>query len=96
MWSTVAAAVVGVLAAARLTRLIVYEAFPPAVWLRTRLAGRGRWRDLVGCHYCTAPYVTAVVLGAGWAVGWSLWWWVPTVWLAASYVAAMVVSWDGS
>jgi hypothetical protein len=92
----VAAVVIGVLSIARTARLLVWDEFPPAEWLRTRLlAATGeKWGKLWTCQFCLAPYLT-IGMGA-WAYfsdfHWT--WWVINGWWAASYVAAMVVAYD--
>lgn len=93
------AVVAGILAAARLTRLLVHDSYPPARSTRERwdrLTKDGEWSELVHCHYCAAPYVTAVVMLAAWLSDLHTAWWVVCGWLAASYLVAMVVSNDGS
>lgn len=93
----VAAALCGVLSAARITRLMVADDFPPAVWLRIKvddLTHEGPWSKVVHCGWCFGPYATALVLGTGvlshlhWA------WWLVNGWLAASYLASLIVYWD--
>lgn len=87
------AVVVGVASAARLTRLVVDDTWPPVVWLRGWYLSWARpdWHDLVQCAFCSAPWATLGVLG--WAVVSDLhWtWWLFNGWLAAAYAAAMVV-----
>ena len=101
-----AAYVLAVIATARAVRLVVHDAYPPAVavrtwWLNhTEVHGgwRAEWAPLVTCPFCCAPYIAAVVqavaMGAGiWSPGWSLAgaWWALAVWASLSYLAAMVV-----
>jgi hypothetical protein len=56
----------------RLTRLVVEDSFPPALWLRERLTGENiavrRWRwvpewltDLVSCRWCASVWVSGGV-----------------------------------
>lgn len=56
----------------RLTRLVVEDSFPPALWLRERLTGENpdvpRWRwvpewltDLVSCRWCASVWVAGGV-----------------------------------
>lgn len=90
-----AAVVVGVLSSARLTRLVVNDTFPPVEWLKFQfirlVRGSESWSKLVQCPWCLAPYATAAVLA--WAVlsdlHWT--WWAFNGWLAAAYVASMIV-----
>jgi hypothetical protein len=106
-WQVVAAVVVGVVSTARLTRLLLHDAWPPARAFRhfwwNRTAGRGGWRagwgvlfvgeepDDPGCPFCLAPWLGLVVLLWGYWSGPDLWWWLFNGWLAGSYVAPMVV-----
>ena len=97
----VVAAIVGVVAAARITRLIVNDSFPPIVWLRmkwddaTAKDGKeGSWTLLAHCPWCAAPYVSAIILA--WALlshlHWT--WWVFNGWMAGSYAASWIVFHD--
>jgi pheromone shutdown protein TraB len=93
----VVAAIVGVLSAARITRLIVADDFPPSVWARVKWdtwTKDGSWSKLVHCPFCMAPYVSAIILG--WALLFDLhfWWWLFNGWMAGSYVASMVAFHD--
>lgn len=91
--TTLAAVAVGIVAVARLTRLIVDDDWPPIVALRNgwrRATGYGPWSHLVDCPFCVAPYFTAATIA--WAMAsdlhWS--WWAFHGWLAAAYLAAMI------
>lgn len=93
----VAASVVGVLSAARLTRLAVADEFPPSVWVRMKwdtLTKDGSWSKLAHCPWCASPYFSAMILL--WAVlshlHWS--WWLFNSWMAMSYAASWVVFHD--
>jgi hypothetical protein len=103
LWSWIAAIVVGVLGGARLTRLIVHDAYPPARavrewWVRLtwdeKTNTEGRWGLLATCHWCAAPYVTAVVIASGYFSAMHWFWWLFWGWLAASYLTAIVVEHD--
>lgn len=98
----VAAFTLGVVAAARATRLVTSDKYPPAMWVRARwirLTNDGPWAALVECPFCASPYIVAVTLAVAVAGGvWSPdlgtvagWWWVLAVWAAGSYLAAMLV-----
>jgi hypothetical protein len=89
-----AAASVGVVAAARLTRLVTKDHWPPMSWVRRKYveATRGtEWSVLAECPFCVAPYVVAADLA--WALRSDLDrpWWVVNGWLAASYAASWIV-----
>lgn len=46
------------LASARVTRLLVADAFPPVARLRSRLAAHGDWQDyLLSCPWCMGAWV---------------------------------------
>ena len=68
-----AAASVGVVAAARLTRLVTKDHWPPMAWARRKyveVTGDSEWSVLAECPFCVAPYVVAAEdltrLAAGW------------------------------
>lgn len=92
-----AAVVVGLLSAARLTRLLTQDSFPPAAWLRRKwdeLTDDGEWSTLAHCHWCMGPWMV-VPVGA-WALLSDLHfsWWLFNGWLAAGYVVSMIVERD--
>lgn len=94
----IAAAVIAVLSSARITRLIIWDKYPPSAWVRSKwdaLTNDGEWSVLVHCGYCTAPYVALFTIGSGYLSDWHLGWWLFNGWLAASYLAAIVVAYDG-
>lgn len=97
-WTLVAAVLVGVVSVARTARLLVHDSFPPAAWLRVRymaLVGPSSdWAKLAECQFCLAPYLMAGMIGWAWVSDLHWTWWVINGWWAASYVAAMVVSYD--
>lgn len=96
-WEWKAAAFVGVLGVARITRAITQDNFPPSVafrdWWR-RITHDGQWADLVDCPFCVSPYVAGISLA--WAIlgGLGPLWWVAHIWAASAYLAAIVVSQD--
>jgi len=98
----VAAAVV-VMAAARLTRLVTQDSYPPAAWLRARWddwTEESDWNVLLHCHWCFAPWVVLPLLvGAYFALDlppfhWSHLLWLFLSWMAMSYVASWIVNND--
>lgn len=98
MTELIAAAVVTVLASARLTRLIAFDVFPPSAWLRAKwdaLTEDTSWNPLLRCHYCLTPWTTLAVAGAGWASDLHPAWWAFNGWLALSYASAIIVARDG-
>ncbi|MGH8965452.1 MAG: hypothetical protein ACRDXB_09015 [Actinomycetes bacterium] len=89
-----AAVVVGVVSVARLTRLLTQDTYPPVAAIRDwwrRVTKDGPWSDLAECPFCAAPYFAAAVLAWGLLTDFQVAWWVVNGWLAASYLAAMVV-----
>lgn len=92
------ALIVAVLSIARTARLLIHDDFPPMVWLRVRILARykedSKWAGLWECPYCLCPYLT-VVMGVWMYYSDLHWtWWVANGWWAASYVAAIVYSYD--
>lgn len=99
-----AAFILGTIAVARATRLVVHDPWPPILWARLRwltwtgqTPAREKWADLFTCPFCFAPYAAAVNLtwvllaGLEWGPFWSSAWWVVNVWAAAAYLAPMLV-----
>jgi hypothetical protein len=93
----VLAILVAVLGVGRLTRILVYDDYPPTMWLRRKwidLTKAGPWAKLATCLWCASPYVAAVCVAWG-ALSfnrpWEWTWWVFWGTLSVAYVAAMVL-----
>jgi hypothetical protein len=98
----VAAAIVAALSAARITRLFVFDSWPPTARLRAWWEGKvsAEWEPLLKCGYCFGVYSAAAVLGSAWAIvaltGSLHWgWWLFNGWMALSYTASIIVAFDG-
>lgn len=103
-FETICAVIVGVLSVARTARLIVFDDYPPMVWLRSHWEARWGdegWAALISCQFCCTPYLSAGMAawawlaysdGSQWGLHWT-WWLVNGVW-GLSYVAAIVVAFD--
>lgn len=99
----VAAAILSVVTTARITRLIVWDKYPPSVWVRTKwdqITGdsdgqEGPWTELVHCGYCAGMYVAPVVVLSGWLSGWHTAWWVVCSCFTAAYLGAITMAFDG-
>lgn len=88
-----AAVLVGILASARLTRLLTQDTWPPSVWVRikwTEITEDGPWSDLVECPWCAAPWIVAVNLMVALLTDLHAAWWIFNGWMAASLVVAWV------
>ena len=101
IWQIAVAALVGIVSVARLTRLLKQDTYPPvaairAFWIRFTAKHEWEgWGDLATCPFCAAPWIMLVIGGWGYLTNFQLAWWIVNVWLAASYLAAMVVVRDG-
>lgn len=97
-WTWVVATLVGVVSVARTIRLIAYDQFPPVAWARAHILARykedSKWSVLWECQYCMAPYLSAGMLAWAWLSDLNTAWWVINGWWAASYIAAIIVSYD--
>ncbi len=96
---TIAVAVLGV---ARLTRAIVYDAFPPAMWWRERWeiwTRGGPWAKLFTCWWCLSFWIAGACVGwyiASLYFAWAAWaWWIFWGSFALAYLAPMVIVRDG-
>lgn len=98
IWIAVLSIIVGIVGVARLTRVIVYDDFPPSVWWRMHWAAwtkDGPWAKLFLCWWCLSFWVA---LGC---IAWFLlidvhpfflWsWWIFWGALAGSYLATMLI-----
>lgn len=91
-------AIVAVGATARLTRLIAFDAYPPAAWLRIKwdnATGKSEWNTLLHCGYCLAPWIGAGILAWGYFTDYQTAWWLFCSWLSLAYAAAIVTAYDG-
>lgn len=90
-----------VLGSARLTRLLIFDVYPPAAWLRIKwddATHKSDWNNLMHCAYCLAPWIVLANGLLGWLAyetGWITVWSVFNLWLGAAYLAAMTVAYDG-
>lgn len=108
----IAVVVTTILSAARLSRLLVIDKFPPVkrvrLWYEDKTDGSD-WQWLTMCAFCMAPWVTLLVLAAGLLAGVYdpsthrsydnldyTAWWLFNGWLAVSYLAASYVARDGA
>ena len=97
----VIAILTAILGVGRITRVLTYDAFPPAIAIRQawlRLVKDGPWGKLATCWWCASFWITLGAFGWFWLGGIVPWiqiaWWVFFGALAVSYVAAMIISRD--
>ncbi|RPJ71782.1 MAG: hypothetical protein EHM24_11295 [Acidobacteria bacterium] len=92
----VAAFVVGVLAVARMTRLLIDDDFPPVAKLREFYVRRAptSYESLVECPWCMSPWVALVDLAWAWGTGLHWTWWFANVWFAVAWLAAFLCARD--
>lgn len=82
------------LATARLTRLVTGDQITerPRVWLTLKLEGHPQLQYLLHCPWCASMYVGAVVAGAWWAWGDTMWLMMVYAALSASYATGFLAS----
>lgn len=101
-WWLLVAVVVAILGVGRWVRLVTYDSFPPAMWVRQTWAAiterrewSAKWTDLLFCPWCFTPWLMLVC--GGWflltlSTPWLAWaWWILWGWGALSYVTSMVI-----
>lgn len=98
----IAAVLVGVISVARTARLLIFDDFPPMVYLRARFLALfsedNSWSKIAECPFCLSPYLsTGMFVWAYLAyshgdIHWT-WWVVNGIW-AGSYLAAILVVYD--
>ena len=83
---------VGVVATGRLTRFAVDDDMPILVWLREKyiLAVPEKWAELVMCGFCVSVWFALPNVLLAWATDLSWVWWLPNLWLAGAYLAAIL------
>lgn len=94
----VAVALVTVISASRITRLLTFDAFPPIKWVRDKygdLTDGSGWALLGYCPWCMSFWVTLGIVLAGYYSDWHLAWWLVNSVFAGSYLAAMLMVRDG-
>lgn len=92
------AAIVTITSAARITRLITADSFPPSMWVRMKwhqITKDNHWSLLVDCPYCFAVWSSGFVLLWGYLAEFHWTWWLFNGWLGAAYLAAIMVIFDG-
>jgi hypothetical protein len=95
------ALVVGILSVARTARLLIFDDFPPVLWVRIRVRAwvkneDSKWLGILDCPFCMCPYLAAGMLAWMWLSDLHWTWWVANGVWAASYLAAIVVAYDES
>lgn len=100
-WLLVLSIITAILGVGRLTRVIVYDDFPPSVWWRIKWAEfthDGPWNKLFTCWWCLSFWVMLVTIGLfslTFVAVWIAWvWWVFYGALAMSYLSAIIISRD--
>lgn len=98
LWLAIGTAILGV---GRLSRIITWDAFPPAIAVRmawARLTNDGPWNKLLNCFWCFTPWLMLFCIGwfmLGIIVTWVAWvWWIFWAWLALSYVSSIILARD--
>lgn len=94
----VLAALVGTISAARITRLITWDKFPPSQWIRDmwdRITGPNGWNLLFHCPWCMSFWVSLGIYAWGYLSGYDFYWWTVNAIFGLSYVAAFLVVHDG-
>lgn len=92
------AIIVGIVGVARLTRVVVYDDFPPSVWWRNQWSiwtKDGPWAKLFHCWWCLSFWVALVCIGWFLLVDvhpFFLWsWWIFWGALALGYLSTMLI-----
>ena len=101
-WWFVAAILVATLGVGRWARLVTYDTFPPAAWIRQQWMNlthkHEEWANLFFCPWCFTPWLFLVCF-AHFAASfyhpfWAWSWWLLWGWGALSYVTSMIIARD--
>lgn len=97
----VLAILTAILGVGRLTRVLTYDPFPPAMAIRMawlRVTKDGPWGKLATCWWCASFWITLGALLWFWIGSYVLWiqiaWWWFFGALAISYLAAIIITRD--
>jgi hypothetical protein len=96
-WTLTVAAITLVLATGRFSRLLIFDDFPPAIWLREgwfAFWGENATGKLLACPWCLTPWLVLVNLTWAYLSDLAWWWWAPNLWFALSYAASIVIAYD--
>lgn len=96
-WTQFWACVIGVLSVARTARLLIWDDYPPTIWLRIKwddATDGSAWNKLMHCQFCLSPYLAAGLLAWFWLSDGHWTWWVANGVWAGSYLAASYVAYD--
>lgn len=100
-WTVALASLVGVLAAGRLTKLVVEDKFPPMVWLRGWYDSKTNYSDdnpgwglLLHCPWCFGFWAALIMTASAYFSNLHPVWWFVCVPLAAAYVVSWIVFHD--
>lgn len=90
-------AVIAVLAAARITRLVTRDTItaPLRMAVVNRAGIESKLAELIQCDWCTGMWVSAATMGAAWAWGEHQWLTVPLTVLAAAHVVGWLATREG-
>lgn len=103
----IAMALVAITSAARITRLVTADKWPPVVWLRLRWdaltdkpakpgsQGLRAWNLLLHCGYCFSFWAMAAIIAWGYLTDWQTAWWLVNGTAGASYLSAILMANDG-
>ncbi len=91
------AALVTIGSVGRLARLISWDEFPPAAWVRAKYEDHasGGWEVLMTCGYCVSVYLGFGIVCWGYFTDFHTVWWLINGSLAASYAGAILMAYDG-
>jgi hypothetical protein len=106
-----AAALVAITSAARITRLVTYDHYPPVMWLRikwdefTETApakrkpespwSRENWNLLFHCGYCFSFWAMCAIIAWGYYTDFQTAWWLVNGAFGGSYLSAILMANDG-
>lgn len=99
-WQILLAVVIAVIGAARLTRLVTHDSFPPIVWLRMKYEDHvpEDWGTLVHCPWCMGPWMMLIAMLLFLPTVLVPWfafvWWFFYGWMALSYLVSQYVHFD--
>lgn len=97
VWVYLLAGALSSIAVGRITRLVVFDDFPPSVALRSwwaRVTKDGPWNKLTTCGFCFAVWATPLSWAWAWVSNLHWTWWAAHGLASCMYLAAIIVAYD--
>jgi len=96
VFETIMAILVAWWGTARLTRIAVYDDYPPAEWVRAHIVALvgEKWGKIATCIWCGQPYIVAICMAWAYFSDFHWSWWAFWTWMALSQAGSTLLAYD--